>query len=103
MFSLERNDLNSQRPLMHAAYRTALLKLRALVGGGSALLAEDIVRTTMSATALVADPARRTELAARLMSLLIALGKAAPASPDRKRLSREVETVLDAIEQASGR
>lgn len=34
---------------MAAVYRTALVKLRALVGGGAELMAEDIVRTSMKA------------------------------------------------------
>lgn len=87
---------------MLTASCTALLKLRALVGGGATLLAEQIVRTAVDATAGVDDPVRRTELTAQLMSLLIALGLAPPASPRHRKLRREVETMLDAIERLSG-
>jgi hypothetical protein len=88
---------------MPAVHRTALVKIRALVGGGAALFAEDIVRTSMKAGGRVSDPHRRTELEARLMSLLIALGMTPRSSPTRRTLRREVETMLDAIEQVSRR
>lgn len=86
---------------MSAMNRIALVKLRALVGGGASLLAEDIVRMSMKAGGRVSDPRRRTELEARLMSLLIEFGMTPRASPARKALRREVESTLDAIEQIS--
>ncbi len=88
---------------MAAVYRTALVKLRALVGGGAELMAEDIVRTSMKAGGRVSDPGSRTELEARLMTLLIELGMTPRASAARRMLRREVEATLDAIERVSGR
>lgn len=86
---------------MSAINRIALVKLRAIVAGGAALLAEDIVRTSIRAGGRVSDPRRRTELEARLIGLLIEFGMTPRTSPVRRVLRHEVENTLDAIEQVS--
>jgi hypothetical protein len=86
---------------MPIEHRTALLKLRAFVGGNATMLAEDMLRTTLKAVAMVIDPRSRAELETKLVNQLIALGVTPRSSPRKKLLRRKVEATLDLVEQAS--